>query len=313
MLKRWLPALAILALLAAAVAALRRELKAFQWHDIVAHGTAIPTGSLVVAALLTLVSLLVLPCYDTLGLRYAGKKPPVRKVVFASMIAYGFSHVLGFPLLTGGSVHYRFWSSWGLTAGQVAKGVSFSAATMMVGTVFVTGVACVLSPVEYPDAIGMPNWVFRTIGVVCLAAAAGYLYWSATHRGQLTIRTLTIPLPSLRVAIVQLLVSSADWIAGGAVLYALLPQAHGMGFWGLIGAYTLAHSVGLVSHVPGGLGVFDAMMVLFWRPYFTAEAAIGTLVVYRAIYYIAPFICAMGMLSASEIVGIATNVKKPPK
>lgn len=297
----WLPPIIILVLLALSAAVLHRELKNFHYHDITARARAIPMASLWAAGLLTVLSYLVLPSYDYLGLTYAGKRLPIPKVVFASNIAYGLSHTLGFPLVTGGSVHYRFWSSWGLTNEEIARAASFSAATFIVGCTFLSGAALLLEPVSFGTVVGLPDWLFRPLGVACLVAVGAYVAVSVFRRAPIRIRAWQFPSPSPRFAIAQIVVSSIDWTIAGAVLYALLPHHVGIGFWPLIGAYILAHAAGLVTHIPGGLGVFETLMLLFLRPYMPADEILATLVMYRGIYYLIPFALAIAMIIGSEM------------
>jgi phosphatidylglycerol lysyltransferase len=299
----WLPPIAILLVLALSAFVLHRELKNFRYHDITRQALAIPMASLASAGLLTVLSYLVLPSYDTLGLTYAGKRLPLPKVVFASVIAYGLSHTLGFPLVTGGSVHYRFWSSWGLSAEEIAQAASFSGATFIVGCLFVSGVALLLEPVTF-----LPSWLFRPLGFACLALVCAYVFLSTTRRAPLRVRDWQFPVPSLRLALAQLVVSAVDWTVSGAVLYALLPSGHGIGFWQLIGAYMLAHAAGLISHVSAGLGVFEWVMLMFLGTKLPTDVVAGTLLVYRVIYYLIPFAVAISLIAASEIHRQRTRV-----
>jgi len=304
----WLPPIAILLVLTLSAFVLRKELHRFRYHDITARAFAIPHANLIWAGVLTLASYLVLPAYDTLGLVYAGKRPPMHKVAFASIIAYGFSHTLGFPLLTGGSVHYRFWSSWGLTNEEIARAASFSAATFIIGSIFLTGAALLLEPVSFHAVVGLPDWMFRPIGALCLAIIGAYLVVTVVRRQPVRIKEWQFPSPTPKLAIAQIVVSTVDWTVAGAVLYALFPHNVGIHFWPLIGAYILAHAAGLVLHIPGGLGVFETLMLLFLKPVMAADVVLGSLVVYRAIYYIIPFIGAIVMISASEIHRQRTRV-----
>src|SRR5205823_13836895 len=86
-----------------------------------------------------------LPIY-AIALAYVDHPLPVRRIAFGSFIAYALSHSLGFPLLSGGPVRYRFWSAWGLSTSEIAQAISFAVATFIIGMIAVAGFVFVLEP-----------------------------------------------------------------------------------------------------------------------------------------------------------------------
>jgi len=103
---------------------------ALHYRDVSAALRAIPNASLLLAALATLLSFAVLPAYDAMALRYVGKPLGARRTAFAAVVAYGVSHSIGLASLTGASIRYRFWTTWGLARAEVARGVAFNAVTL---------------------------------------------------------------------------------------------------------------------------------------------------------------------------------------
>jgi len=138
------------ALFAGALAILHRELAAYSYRDLVRAARAVPLERLGWAVALTALAYAVLPGYDAMALRYIRFRLPFRRTAFGSFIAYAFSQLLGFPLLTGGSVRYRLWSAWGLSSAQIARAVSFVAFSFTLGMVAVSGVVLVrLEPIAF--------------------------------------------------------------------------------------------------------------------------------------------------------------------
>jgi phosphatidylglycerol lysyltransferase len=298
---RWLTPVLMLALLAASAWVLHDALHDYRYRDIVQRVWAIPGPSLVLALALTIAAYAALPGYDAVGLLYVRHPIPLRKVAFGSFIAYGLSQTLGFPLVTGGSVRYRLWSAWGLSTAEIAQAVSFSGATFTLGVILVTGVALLLEPVAVAQVMELPTRVFRPLGAACVLLVAAYLVWSTVSRAPIRVRGWQFPVPRPALAISQLCIASLDWALAGAVLWVLVPRASGIGFWPFLGAFLLAQTVGLLSHVPGGLGVFETLMVLLLGGELPPDVAIGTLVVYRVVYYLLPFFIALLMLAGYEM------------
>ena len=98
----------------------------------------------------------------------------------------------------------------------------------------------------------------------------------------------------------QLLLSSLDWALAGAVLYVLLPPVPRR-FVVVLSAFLAAQILGLAAHVPGGVGVFEGVIVLLLKPYMTSVQLAPALVVYRVIYYLAPLSIALIVLAGAEI------------
>jgi phosphatidylglycerol lysyltransferase len=299
-LERFWPFLAV-GLFIAAAAVLRRELAEYSYHDILHAARAISRSRLTWAAVLSALAYAVLPGYDAMALRYVRFRLPFRRTAFGSFLAYAFSQTLGFPLLTGGSVRYRLWSSWGLSSAQIAKAMSFVAFSFVLGMVAISGLAFVLEPANTAAILGLPLTSLRPVGVACLALVTVYAGWSLRRGRRIRLGSWKLPAPTPGLVAGQLAVSVLDWALAGAALYVLLPAVPGLGFLVFLGIFLLAQFAGLISHVPGGLGVLETILVVLLRPYLSASTVIGALLVYRGVYYLLPFGVGVVLLAGYEL------------
>jgi phosphatidylglycerol lysyltransferase len=285
-----------------ALVLLQRELRAYHYRDLMRQVWTLPHSHLALALALTALAYSVLPGYDAIALSYVEHPLPLRRIAFGSFIAYALSHSLGFPLLSGGPVRYRFWSVWGLSTSEIAQALSFAGATFLIGMIAVAGAVFVLEPTSTIELLRLPISSLRPIGILCLLVVGAYLALSTAAPGKaFTLFEWEFPIPSWRLAIAQLGVAVIDWTAAGAVLYVLLPPGYRVSFLPVLGAFLIAQFAGIVSHVPGGLGVFEAIIVILLKPYMPAAAIVGTLVAYRAFYYLLPLVVALAFLIAFEI------------
>ena len=289
-----------LAFFVGALALLHRELASYSYRDLVRAARGVPPERLGWAVGLTALAYAVLPGYDAMALRYVRSRLPFRRTAFGSFIAYAFSQLLGFPLLTGGSVRYRLWSAWGLSSPQIARAVSFVAFSFALGMLAVSGLVLVLEPAGTAAILGLPLGSLRPIGLAELVIVGAYAWWSLRRRG-IRLGPWKLPAPSPGLVASQLVVSMLDWTLAGAALYVLLPAGHGLGFLVFLGIFLLAQFAGLVSHVPGGLGVVETILVLLLKPYIEASALLGALIVYRGVYYLLPFGVAVLLLAGHEL------------
>lgn len=297
---RWIGPLAVLAIVAIALEVLRNALRHYRYRDLANALHAIPDGQLALAAALTIVAYAMLPAYDGLALAYAGRRLPMRRVAFGSVIAYGLSQTLGFAALTGNAVRYRFWSSWGLSTSEIARAAAFAGSTFVLGVIAIAGAILLVEPVSTVALLHLPLLAVRAAGIACAAVVVAYLAWSILRHEPLTIGRLEIPVPAFSTATRQLAIAIADWGVAGAVLFVLLPGGARPTFFAFLGVFLLAQFAGLVSHVPGGLGVFEALMVVLLAPTLGARDVVGALLAYRAIYYLLPFMIAVLLLTAHE-------------
>jgi phosphatidylglycerol lysyltransferase len=285
----------------AALWAIHHEMAEFRIQDVLAAAGALPWQSLSSAIGFTALSFLVLTGYDTLGLRYTGRPLPYRQSAFASFIGYSFSQALGFPLLTGAPLRYRLYSGWGLSFAEVRDLVTFYTATFWLGFATLAGVVFVAAPVEVPDHLRLPLVALRPLGAALLVLTTAYMVWCARRRPAMRLRSWVLQPPPLRIAVPQVIISVLDWAVAGAVLFVLLPPGSQLTYIAFLGIFLLAQIAGLVSHIPGGLGVFEAVIIVSLPAAIPESQVLGSLVVYRAVYYLLPLLVGSVALGAYEL------------
>ena len=294
-----LPALIGLVLFLAALEVLRAELQTLTWQGLTAELSNIPPLHLGLAALLTAVNYGVLTGYDFLAFAYVGKRLPWRRVVIVSFLAYAISNNVGFAMVSGASVRYRFYTRWGVTAEELSRIVLSYVVTFWLGLLLIGGLSLVFS--RLPRELGpiVPTLV-RPIGWLLILASAGYVAAAVFRLGPIRLRRVELSLPKPGLAVAQLAISALDWTVAGAVLYALLPS-DSVPFLALMGAFLASQLIGLASHVPGGVGVFEGLLVLLLRPFIPSSALLPALIAYRVVYYLLPLAVATVVLVVDEV------------
>ncbi len=302
---RWRKQLGVaagLSIFALALFALRQELRAYDFHQVRADLAAVPRADLFRAIGVTACGYLALILYDSLALRYVKRHLPGHRVAFAGFVGYAFSNALGFPLLLGGGLRYRFYNAWGLSSAEIAMIVGFNSVTFWIGVLFIGGLAFVLEPSATPAMLGLPIHSLYGLGVALLLAVAAYLFATAFIRKTLRVKDWEFSLPTPGLALSQLTVSSADWIFASSVLWMLLPtNTPGLTFPIFISSFLLAQISGMLSHVPGGLGVFDFIFIALMKTYVPPTVLVSVLILFRVVYYLLPLALAATLLAVHEI------------
>jgi glycosyltransferase 2 family protein len=269
--------------------------------DIRAAFAAASYRQMSLAILFVAISYLVLTGYDSLGFRQLGYKVPYRTTALGSYTSYAVSFTLGFPLITAGTVRYWIYSTIGIGAKTIASLTLIAGVTFWLGMGAVLGICLVMKPAEIAELSRLPVAMNRLLGVCILSAGIGYLYWVSRKPRALTFQGWSMTLPNVKVSLAQLSIGALDVCAAGAALYFLLPQGYGIPYSTFIAAYVFGCILGIISHSPGGLGVFEATILLA-LPGIPSEQLLGSLLLFRVWYYIVPFIIALALLAGREIL-----------
>ena len=297
--RRWVVPLISLGLLAAALWTLDAELQRVSFRHLAHAVTSVPLPSVVAALGLTALNYLVLTGYDQFAFVYAGRTLSRWRITVASFVGYAISNNVGFALLSGTSARYRFYSRWGLSAEELSRIVLFYSGTFWLGLFVLGGWSLLVVPTADLPAFA-PSFTVRLCGWLLLAVSAGYAAAPFVWRRPVRVRGFDVALPRPGLVAVQFTLSILDWALAAAVLWALLPSprpAFGLVVAGFLAAQLLA----LFSHVPGGLGVFESLFILFLKSAAPATTLLPALVVYRAIYYLLPLAGALVVLLADEL------------
>jgi len=251
------------------------------------------------AAFFTILSYLALTGYDGLALRQLQLRVPYKKTALASFTSYAVSFTLGFPLITGGTVRYWIYSQAGLTASKVASLTVIAGVTLWFGMIFVIGAGLTFHAREISEINYFWPFFNVVIGIAILTAILAYLVWVAIRRRQIRFKNFYLELPGPTLTIGQIILGVIDQSAAAAALYVLLPNHAGFDYFAFAAIYVFACILGVVSNAPGGIGVFEAVM-LKAVPIGSGEALLASLVLFRVIYYLIPFLFALAFLGAHE-------------
>lgn len=256
---------------------------------------------LLMALGLAALSYLMLTGYDALALWQLAKgKARYRLTALASFTSFAVSFTLGFPLITAATVRYWVYAPANLGSGVIASLTLIAGLTFWLGMSVVLGLVMILQPEATSAFTRLPTQVNGYIGFAILSAIFLYTVWIAARPRHIRIQGWTLHLPRLRVSLMQMLLGAADVCAACGVLYVLLPTGHGVPFATMVAAFVFACVLGIASHAPGGIGVFEATLLLA-LPGLPKEALLGSILMYRLCYYILPFIVAIWLLGLREI------------
>jgi len=262
-----------------------------------------PTTQIALAALCVIGAFCTLTFYDFFALRTIGKRHvPYRIAALTGFTSYTIGHNIGATVFTGGAIRFRIYSDYGLSAIDVAKICFISGLTFWLGNLAVLGIGMAWHPAAASSMDMLPLEVNRLIGLGCLAGIAAYLTWIglAKKRRELGQNGWKVVLPSARLTFLQVLIGVVDLTFCAMAMYLLMPSEPYIDFMSLAVVFILATLLGFASHAPGSLGVFDAAMLLA-LPQFGREELVATLVIFRMLYFVIPFMISITIMGTREL------------
>jgi uncharacterized membrane protein YbhN (UPF0104 family) len=296
-----LPVGGAIALLVVSYGVIRGELDQQGWSAIWESFTAIPLGVILLAIAFVIMNYGVMTGYDTLALRYIKSALPYRKTAFASTISYSISNTIGATFLSGSALRYRFYKQWGFTTQQIAQIIAFCNLSFWLGMLTMGGLLLLTRPSDLSSVLPLPAMSLKSCGVVSLSLVATYLVISSIMQRSLKIGIVSIPRLSLPIAITQIGLTFLDWAIAATTIYILLRPSSIGDLPYVIGVYVVAQWAGVLSSVPGGIGVFETVMVVLLAPVASTVELLGALVAFRILHHIVPLVIGLLTLMGYEV------------
>jgi phosphatidylglycerol lysyltransferase len=297
---RWVGPLAALLVLAAVVLVLHHQLAQLHVRSVLEHLHAIPRAQVLAALGFTALSYWLLTTYEVLALRYLRRAIPYSRILFTSFIAYSFGHTLGFAAFTGAAIRFRLYATAGITAIELATISAFCSLSLGIGLATVAGLSLFFEPAHAARVLDLHHHWSVLVGTLLLATVSAYALWACLARGTLEIRGWALRAPGAAIGLTQIALSVMDLSLSSAVLWWLLPPDTHISFVTFLGVYAAAVIAGIVSHIPGGVGVFEAVMLLA-LPGVPADALLGSLLAYRCVYYLVPLVFGTLLFGSKEL------------
>jgi hypothetical protein len=257
---------------------------------------------IVLAALFVALGYFTLTFYDLFALRTIGRHDvPYRVAALAGFTSYSIGHNVGASVFTGGAVRYRIYSTWGLDAAEVAKICFIAGLTFWLGNATVLGLGITYVPEAATAIDRLPPWLNRTIALAILIILASYVAWVWRAPRVIGRGHWEVALPGGPLTLLQIVIGIIDLGCCAAAMYVLMPDEPHISFVMLAVIFVSATLLGFASHSPGGLGVFDAaMLIALWQ--FDKEDLLAGLLLFRLLYYIVPFTLSLLILAVRELL-----------
>lgn len=294
----WFKRVAPWALAVLVLALVVRQARTVDWPAVWQALQRMPPERLAAAAGLALLSHGLYASFDLIGRRLTGHRLPALRTLGTAAISYAFNLNAG-ALVGGFALRLRLYTRWGLSASTVAQIIAHSMATNWLGYLWVGGLVLICAPPRLSDGWALPDPALRAIGLAMVLAALAYpVLCHFLRRRRLTWRGHALTLPSGPLAVWQLAAGGASWLLIGATVWSLFGGR--VDYPTVLGALLLAALAGVLTHVPAGLGVLEAVFVATLGTRLPVAEVLATVLAYRAVYYLLPLALALPAYALSE-------------
>lgn len=290
-----------ISIIAIAAWVLYRKLHDINLAKVLNAMSTVDYSDVALAALFVAGGYFTLTFYDLFALRTIGKSHiPYRIAALSGFTSYSVGHNVGATVFTGGAVRYRIYSHWGLGAMDVAKICFVAGTTFWLGNVTVLGVGIAWHPEAASSIDQAPVWFNRGLGIALLVGLVCYVAWVWRTPRVVGRDNWKVQLPNGPLTLLQILIGIVDLGFCALAMYMLVPSTPYLDFVSIAVIFITATLLGFISHSPGGLGVFDAAMLIALSQYDKEELLAG-LLIFRLLYYITPFTLSLVILGIREL------------
>src|SRR6201994_5012688 len=277
-------------------------LRGIDTYEVIEAIRSTEPRQIALAALFVAAGYFTLTFYDWFAVRAIGhRQVPYRVNALAAFTSYSIGHNVGASVFTGGAVRYRIYSSYGLNAIDVAKICFLAGLTFWLGNAAVLGLGITYQPEAAASIDQLPAWLNRLVAIAIILALVAYVVWVWTQPRRVGRGPWTVVLPGGPLTLLQIAIGIVDLGFCALAMYVLVPDEPNLGFVVVPVIFVAATLLGFASHSPGGLGVFDAaMLVGLWQ--MDREDLLAGMLLFRLLYYIAPFVLSVILLTLRELI-----------
>jgi uncharacterized membrane protein YbhN (UPF0104 family) len=277
-------------------------LRGIDSHEVLEAIKSTEPRQIALAALFVGAGYFTLTFYDWFAVRAIGHgEVPYRVNALAAFTSYSIGHNVGASVFTGGAVRYRIYSGYGLNAIDVAKICFLAGLTFWLGNAAVLGLGITYHPEAAASIDQLPVWLNRALAIIIILALVSYVVWVSREPRNVGRGPWTVELPGGALTLLQIAIGIIDLGFCALAMYVLVPDEPNLGFVVVAVIFVSATLLGFASHSPGGLGVFDAaMLVGLWQ--MDREDLLAGMLLFRLLYYIAPFVISVILLTFREVI-----------
>lgn len=290
-LKKLTPLISLVLFVVAGIA-VHYQIADYGWQNVIKDLFNSPGETLQQMLLMSIFGYIVLSISELIAINYTHEKLDYKYILLGSFLSNAISHNVGLSFISGGSIRYRFYRPWGLSKAAIAKVTAFGTISYFLSAFTLLLIAVMLSSQTMTLSSELANGTLKLLLIIGSCLVGGWLLLSVFNKRYFHIGSIKISPPTPSLALQQILVGTLELVIAGIVLYIPLLNITEITFSEFLIYYLVAQLLGLVSQVPGGIGVFEISFMFLVGDKFPSDKLLAALIMYRILYYIVPLVFA---------------------
>lgn len=272
----------------------------YGWSNLWADLLATPFQTLQTMFFMSVFGYFTLSLCEWIAIRYTTEKLNYGYILLGSFLSNAISHNVGASPITGGAIRYRFYSEWGLSNGAIAKITVFGTVSYFLSAFTLLIIAALIEYDSIPIESDLARSTFTLLIVIGSVLIILWTAFSCFSKKQFSIGSFSISPPRLSLALQQIAMGAIDLMIASIVLYIPLLNFSDISFSDFLIFYVVAQLFGLISQVPGGIGVFESSFMFLAGDQLPAAQLLSALIIYRIVYYILPLVFSGILIAGYE-------------
>ena len=255
----------------------------------------IKSSSIFLAVLFAALSYICLIGYDFIAITQAKVKASFSLVTLAAFSSYCICFNLGFPVVTGPAIRYWIYSRENVSAKQIAYITTIISITFLLGLVVLGCIGLIFGANDLGRLYNYKGNINILLGSLILGLIVVFLVWNALAPRYIKVQDFTINLPSNYFLVIQLILGGIEQAFAAGALFQFIPTNTHVNFYSFCVIYIVSCVFGIISHSPGGIGVFESS-IMHALPDMAPQSALAGLFMFRIVYYLFPIILTIILL-----------------
>jgi phosphatidylglycerol lysyltransferase len=264
----------------------------------------LPASAVALSISATVLSFAAFVGRDATALKFIGAKTSPLALLLAGFCGSALGNAAGLGALTAAAVRYRIYGALGIAHEEIARLLTFVLGGFILGLSSVGAMATLIEAEPLAAMFGASATMLRIISSGVLATVGCLLIFGL--RSEIRVAGFPFSPPSRPSAFLQLGLTTIRLFGAAVALWVLLPPMS-VSFLAFAAIFAAATAFGAISHLPGGAGVFELVVLWAFRDAAQSDAIAAGLIAYRGVYFALPLILSSALFAVFELAVAARS------
>jgi uncharacterized membrane protein YbhN (UPF0104 family) len=243
------------------------------WSEGIDYLKSLPSSKVITCLLLSILNYVFLSLFDVVSFKVAQSKSSLFQIGLRAFIAYAFSMNFG-PFFGALGMRFKLYGELGHSKKFISQVIFQSVLSNWLGFSVMAGIFFLFYAEAISSLIPMREIELRLIGAAIMVVFMGI---------QILVRKIN------GVNVILLFIAISQWLTQVSILRILLEES----FIKLLTAQIISSVSSVVSHIPGGVGIYETIFIRTMGERTNSKTLLGGILGYRLFFYHFPLILSI--------------------